>query len=86
LGQVAQIDKELGIERINPAVTKLDWIQRVKTIDDRHIQPKADAYRLDGVPFQPRVMDSGAGRVARQDAEQKEVQHKNKKYGEERPP
>jgi hypothetical protein len=76
--QVPQINKELRFHWINSAIPHFDRVQRIKTIDDRLIQSKADTQRLDGILLQPRIMDTCARGISGQHPEQKKIQDKDK--------
>ncbi|NOH03053.1 MAG: hypothetical protein HND47_14380 [Chloroflexi bacterium] len=76
--QIANINEELRVQRVDIAVPDLDGVQRLEAVDDRLIQPETGLQHLDRFLFQARVANPRPRRVARQDAEQKEVEDNDK--------
>lgn len=85
LQQVADVNKELCIQRVDVAAPQLDGVQRLKAVDHGLIQPKADAQHLNRFFFQARVADASPGGVTWQDTKQKKIKDDDEKNCENRP-
>ena len=84
-GQVAEVEKELRLERIDPAVPRFDRVQRLKAVDNWFVEPKADPHGLLIFLLEAGVMRTGLDGIPGQHAEQKKIQDDDKQNGECRP-
>ena len=85
LEQVAYIDKELGLERVDVTAAQLDWVQRFEAVDHRLVEPEPHADSLLRFLSHPWVAQTRPRRITRQDAKDEEVEHDHKRHGQDRP-
>ena len=83
--QVAGIDEELGVQRVDRTVTQFRRVEALEAVDDGLVESEALADRLLRLHGQARVAHAGAGRVAGQDTKEEEIEHDHEENREERP-